>query len=120
MSYIQGVDQDYAITFLVLFAGNLYELFNPWITKLIAYKKAITAAMEAGTKPPSTEEFFKHGVAFNKWYGVVFGANFIIARSLSWYILSTGAVTYTNWVANVMVNFFYAVGQAKLIKERVF
>jgi len=114
-----GIDTDYLITFLVLLAGSLYELYSPWIDKLMKYKKEIEKAGATGEQPPNAEEYFKHGITFNKWFIGFQTFNFFIALALSWYILSSGSVIYKNWVANIVMNFTYAVGQAKILKERL-
>jgi len=114
------VDANYVMTFFVLLGGTLYELFSPWINKLLAYKRAVIDAVEAGKEPPKSEEYFKYGTEFNKMFYIINGASFLLAVSVALYLISTNAVVYDNWISNAVTNFFYAVGQAKIIKERIF
>jgi len=117
---VAGLDINYVMTFLILLAGSLYSMYQPWIKKLRDYKQLSTAAMEKGAVPPSAEEYFKHGLVFNKWIYLINGASFVLSVIMVFYILASSSVIYDNWVANIVINFNYAIGQAEFIKKWVF
>jgi hypothetical protein len=118
--HLGTIDTSFVMTFFVLMAGCLYELFNPWITKFMEYRKALSTAMDSGTTPPTIEEYFSHGFKFNKMYALLQIFNFALAIGISSYLLYTGAVVYDNWISNAVINFGYAVGQSRILKERIF
>lgn len=117
---VAGIDTNYLMTFLILLAGSLYSMYQPWIKKLRDYKQLSTAAAERGEAPPNAEEYFKHGLEFNKWLYLINGTSFVLAVFIAFYILATNSVIYDNWATNVIINFNYAIGQAELIKKWVF
>lgn len=118
--YFKSINTDYIVTFFVLLSGSIYELFNPWINKFMDYAKEVEQASQSGTNPPSPSDYFGHGITFNKIFIIFQALNFALALGISWYILYGGAVKYIDWEANVVVDFMYAVGQSRIIKERIF
>jgi hypothetical protein len=115
-----GIDVNYVMTFLILLAGSLYSMYQPWIKKLRDYKQLSTVAAERGVAPPNAEEYFKHGLEFNKWLYLINGVSFVVSVFIAFYILATGSVMYDDWTVNLVINFNYAIGQAELIKKWVF
>lgn len=114
-----AIEFDFLMTCVVLLAGCLYELYSPWINKLMEYKRLAEEAMKKDEKPPDPDEFFKHGTSFNKVFYLITAISLIVAIGVMFYMLSSGTVKFDNWIANAVFNFSYAVGQTKLIKERL-
>jgi len=116
---LSQIDSNLVMTFFVLLAGCLYELYSPWINKLMKYKRAVEDAMSKGEEPPDVKRYFGFGVKFNKWFYAVTAFSFVVGVAFTFYLLLSRSVVYDNWVANVLVNFAYAVGQTKILKERI-